>query len=359
MRTAAVIFSAVSACGRAYRFVVQMNVGAVFGVVLGKALVSMLNHLHLGYEGIYPVLSLAFAAFVYGVTGSVGGSGFLAVYIAGIIAGNSNFMHKRSQLQFFDGLAWLGQIAMFVTLGLLVFPSQLLPVIGSGVLVSLFVMIVARPVSVFVSLMHSTLHWREKTFVSWVGLRGSVPIILATFPLIAGLPDAHMIFNLVFFIVLTSALIQGWSIPAAARLLHVDAPAARKLHYPIESASVEGAETELVDLTVPFNAAVAGRALVDIGMPPDSLIVLIGLSDNFLVPGGGTVLEEGDTVLVLVTNESMPLVRSLFSAQKRTDDAEHAADSRALTGDCFADVIRVRSRAHVNQIVTAIRRSSV
>jgi len=297
-------------------FVVQMLLGAVFGVVMGKALVYTLNTLHLVYDGIYPVLTLAFAAFVYGAVASIGGSGFLAVYIVGIIAGNSNFMHKRSQLRFFDGLAWLSQIAMFVTLGLLVFPSQIVPVIGSGLLVSVFVMIVARPLSVFISLANSSLGWREKTFVSWVGLRGSVPIILATFPLIANVTDAQVIFNLVFFIVLTSALIQGWSLPVAARLLKVDTPTVRKPHYPIEAASVEGSSTELVDLTVPFNAAIAGLTLVEIGMPPDSLIVLIGRNDDYIVPSGSTVLQEGDTVLVLVNRENLPHVRSILSQQR-------------------------------------------
>ncbi|HLP17831.1 MAG TPA: potassium/proton antiporter [Bacteroidota bacterium] len=294
-------------------FFVQMMIGGIFGVMMGKALVFTLNHLHLKYEGIYPVLSLAFVAFVYGVTASLGGSGFLAVYLAGMIAGNSNFMHKRSQLRFFDGLAWLSQIAMFVTLGLLVFPSQILPVILSGMLVSAFVMVVARPFSVFISLFFSHLHWREKTFIAWVGLRGSVPIILATFPLIAGVPQAHPIFNIVFFIVLTSAMIQGWSIPIAARLLKVSAPPSRTPRYPIEPASVEGNDTELVDLIVPFNAQVVGRSLLEITMPSDSLIVLIGRGDGFLVPTGATILQEGDTVLVLVNRENLDRVRALFS----------------------------------------------
>lgn len=299
-------------------FVVQMVIGCIAGLLLGKALVFMLNHLHLGYEGIYPVLTLASAGFIYAATAVVGGSGFLAVYCAGIVVGNTNFMHKRSQLKFFDGLAWLSQIAMFVTLGLLVFPSQIVPILGSGLLVSLFVMLIARPLSVFISLVNAKLDWREKTFISWVGLRGSVPVILATFPLIAGVHEAHFLFNIVFFIVLTSALIQGWSIPAAARLLHVDAPAAVKPHYPIESASVEGSNTELVDLPVPFNAAVAGKTLVEIGMPSDSLIVLISRNDSFIIPSGGTVLQEGDTVLVLVNAENLQIVRTILSEQQRT-----------------------------------------
>lgn len=207
------------------QFFVQMAFGAASGIVLGKVLVFTLNHLDLRYAGLYPVLSLAFAAFIYAATSKIGGSGFLAVYCAGIVAGNADVMHKKRLLGFFDGLAWLSQIAMFVTLGLLVFPSHIIPVVVDGLLISFFLMLIARPVAVFFSLLYARIDWREKLFVSWVGLRGSVPIILATFPLIAGVPEAHSMFNIVFFIVLTSALVQGWSVPLIARVLSVDTAA--------------------------------------------------------------------------------------------------------------------------------------
>lgn len=293
-------------------FVVQMGLGAAFGLILGKALVFLLNRLRLVYEGIYPVFSLAFAAFVYSVTAVVGGSGFLAVYLAGLVAGNDEFVHKKTLVRFFDGLAWLSQIAMFLTLGLLVFPSRIVPVIVPGLLASLFLMVVARPLSVFVSLSIAKLRWREKALVSWVGLRGAVPIVLATFPLIARLPDAEMLFNLVFFIVLTSALLQGWSIPFAARSLRLDAPLERKGRYPIEFAPVEGVDTELVDLIIPYTSAAAGKSIVDLEMPPDSLIVLISRGNDFLVPSGGTVVQGGDTILVLVNTNNLPAVRAIL-----------------------------------------------
>lgn len=298
-------------------FFVQMGLGAVFGLALGKAMVLVINHLRVAYEGIYPVLSLAFAALIYGVTASIGGSGFLAVYVAGMVAGNSEFIQKKSLLRFFDGLAWLSQIAMFLTLGLLVYPSRIIPVIGVGLLVSGFLMFVARPLSVSLSLLLSKLTIREKSLVSWVGLRGAVPIILATFPLLARLPDAELIFYIVFFIVLTSALLQGWSIPFAARLLRLDAPLDRKRRYPIEFAPVEGVDTELVDLIVPYHSAVAGKSIIELGLPQDSLIVLVSRSDNFLVPSGGTMLQEGDTILVLVNKSNLPAVREILSEQKQ------------------------------------------
>jgi cell volume regulation protein A len=300
-------------------FVVQMVLGAVLGLALGKAMVFILNRLKLSYEGLYSVFVVAFAALIYGLTATLAGSGFLAVYLAGLAAGNAEFVQKRSLLRFFDGLAWLGQIAMFVTLGLLVFPSKIIPVIGVGILTSGFLMLVARPAGVFLSLAFARLGWREKALVSWVGLRGAVPIILATFPLLAGVPDAELIFHVVFFIVLTSAFFQGWSIPSVARLLRLDAPPGRKRRYPIEFAPVEGTDTDLVDLIVPIGSAAAGRSIVELGLPGDSLIVLINRDEDFIVPSGGTTLQEADTVLVLVNGANLPAVRTIFETRREPD----------------------------------------
>ncbi len=305
-------------------FVFQMTLGAVFGVVLGKAMVFLMNRLRLSYEGIYPVFALAFAGLIYGATATAGGSGFLAVYVAGIIAGHYEFVHKKSLLRFFDGLAWLSQIAMFLTLGLLVFPSHVIPVAGAGLLVSAFLMFVARPLSVFLSLMTARLRSVEKLFVSWVGLRGAVPIVLATFPLLAGLPDAGIIFNIVFFIVITSALLQGWSIPVVARHLGLEATTKTKRRYPIEFAPVEGVDTELVDLIVPYGSAVVGKSIIELALPQDSLLVLISRDDNFIVPSGGTVLQEGDTALVLVNKGTLPAIRSMFETYRGPDRPKEA-----------------------------------
>jgi len=298
----------------------QMVLGAGAGLGLGKSMVWLMNRLRLTYEGIYPVFSLAFAAFIYGATTTIGGSGFLAVYVAGLVAGNSEFVHKKGLLRFFDGLAWLSQITLFLTLGLLVFPSQIVPVIGIGLLISAFLMFVARPVSVLLALSLAKIRWREKLFVSWVGLRGAAPIVLATFPLLAGVPDAQLIFNIVFFIVLTSALLQGWSIPAVARFLRVDAPAEPKRRYPIEFAPVEGVDTELIDLIVPYGSAADGRSIIDLHLPAGTLVVLISRNDEFIVPSGGTELREGDTVLALVTKTTMPVVRSILERSRSAEE---------------------------------------
>jgi potassium/hydrogen antiporter len=226
-----------SATGLIVLFFQQMLIGAVMGYAMGHIMYRLVNNLKLGYEGLYPVLTLALACLTYGLTAVIGGSGFLAAYLAGIVLGNQEFAQKRSLLEFHDGLAWLMQIAMFLTLGLLVFPSRLIPLWGQALLTALVLMFVARPISVFLSLVPARLERREKVFVSWVGLRGAAPIILATFPFLAGIPEASMIFHVVFFVVLTSVLLQGVSLPYVAKWLGVDAPSAD----PGESSGVEQA----------------------------------------------------------------------------------------------------------------------
>ena len=199
----------------------QLVVGSVLGYGFGLGSVWVINHLRLGTQGLYPVATLALALLTFGVTGIFGGNGFLAVYIAGLAIGNRRLVNKEIILSFHDGLAWLMQITMFLVLGLLVFPSRLLPIAGVAVAMSLFLMFVARPLSVFLSLAFTRVSFREKLFISWVGLRGSVPIILATFPLMAGIAQADRVFNVVFFLVLTSVLIQGLSLAPVARWLHL------------------------------------------------------------------------------------------------------------------------------------------
>ena len=296
-------------------FLFQMGVGSVIGLGFGKVVALLLNRMKFSYEGFYPVFSLAFSVFIYAITTAVGGSGFLAVYLAGIVIGNSEIVHKKNLFRFFDGLAWLSQIGMFLTLGLLVFPSHLVPVIGIGLMVSTFLLLIARPLSVYISLALSNYQWREKAMVSWVGLRGAVPIILATFPLLANVPNAELIFNLVFFIVLTSTLLQGWSIPIVAKSMKVNIPVKQKRWYPIEFESRTGMDTELIELIVPYHSIAVGKSLVELGLPNDSLIVLVVRNDNYLVPSGGTVLEAGDTLLALVNKDNLDQVRTILAEQ--------------------------------------------
>jgi cell volume regulation protein A len=290
-------------------FIMQMVLGGAAGYVLGLGMRYMINKSNLAYDGLYPVLSIALVLLVYSVTDLIGGNGFLAVYLAGLVIGNTYLIHRRSLMRFHDGLAWLMQIVMFVTLGLLVFPSHLMPVVGAGLIISAFLMFVARPISVLLALLPFRQSLRKIAMVGWVGLRGAVPIILATFPLIAGVERAETIFNLVFFIVLTSVLVQGSTIPLVARWLHVAAPARLRPRSPLELETVNGVRGELIELELPENSPAVGRRLVDLRLPRGALLVLIGRDESFLIPSGSTVLEKGDILHLLADQESLAHVR--------------------------------------------------
>ena len=290
----------------------QMVLGIVIGFIMGKAIVFTVNRLRLNFEGLYPVLTLALVIFTYGLTASIGGSGFLAVYIAGLILGGSDFIHKQSLTRFHDGLAWLMQITMFLILGLLVFPSRLLPIIVSGILISFFLIFIARPIGVFLSLPFGKINFKEKTFISWVGLRGAVPIILATFPLLAGVPKADILFNIVFFIVITSVLIQGTTIPLAAKLLGVDAPETKTKTEHVEFEFHYDENSQKIELVIPQNSEAIGKQLVELGLPESAIIILIKREDKSIVPRGGTIIEPQDKLLILAENDDLPKIKSIF-----------------------------------------------
>lgn len=295
-------------------FLRQMVVGAAVGWGLGRLLVVVINRIHLNYDGLYPVFTLAAVAVVYGVTDWLGGNGFLAVYLVGLVMGNHHFIHKRSITRFHDGVAWLMQITMFLALGLLVFPSELAPVAWTGLLLALVLMFVARPLAVFATLWFTGLPRREVGLVAWVGLRGAVPIILATYPLVMGVPDASLIFNVVFFIVLTSVLLQGPSIPFVARMLGVDVPLARPLRYPLEFEQTADLDSDLVEVVVPAGSSVVGRRILEIGLPEGALVVLISRGGTFVVPRGSTIMLDGDRLLMLADDASLAQVRALVRA---------------------------------------------
>ena len=300
-----VIFTGVVATGQSFginfvlMFFQQMGLGALTGYFAGKGLIWLLKRVNFEYEGLYPVLTIAAISMLYGMTAYVGGSGFLAVYMAGLILGKEDFARKRTLTHFHEGIAWLMQIAMFLTLGLLVFPSQLIQITVIGLLISLVLIFVARPVSVFVSLIFNKIGFKEKVLISWVGLRGAVPVILATFPLLADVGKAHTIFNIVFFVVLTSTLIQGPSIPYMAKWLRLDAPHVEKPRMPIELERSEKMQSDLLDILIPKGSAVIGKQLKEIDMPEGALIILINRNDQFFVPAGSTVLHEADMLLAL------------------------------------------------------------
>jgi cell volume regulation protein A len=205
-------------------FVVQMSLGAGIGLACGWLLPEVLKRSHYRHGGLAFVISLAGALIAYGLAQVLGGNGFLAAYVAGLVAGNRTYTAKRVVSTFQDGLAWLAQVVMFLTLGLLVTPSNLIDVVAPGIAITAVLMLIARPLSVFLCLApFRQFDRRAKLFISWAGLRGAVPIVLATFPIVAGVPGAFAIFNIVFFVVLLSSLVQGPTMKWMAQRLGIDA----------------------------------------------------------------------------------------------------------------------------------------
>lgn len=296
------------------KFFRGMALGGLAGYIFGKGMVYIINKIKLDVDGLYPVLILSLMFFTYSSTDAIGGNGFLSVYIAGLILGNSNFLHKKSLIRFYDGQAWLMQIVMFITLGLLVFPHEILPVVWSGVLISLFLIFVARPLAVLIALsFFRSLNIRKKFFLSWVGLRGAVPIIFATYPLLAGIPVAKDIFNLVFFISVSSVLLQGTSLPIVAQWLHVRVPESIKRKFPLDFELKDDFSSELVELDIPETSPTIGKAVMELDLPKTALIVLIHRDGKYITANGQTTIMSRDHLLVMAdTKDTVSEVRDTF-----------------------------------------------
>ena len=285
-------------------FVMQMGIGFLIGWVMSRLSLFLINRLKLGYQGLYPVLAFALVFLTFGITTLLEGSGFLAVYILGLLLGRAEFLHKRSLLRFFDGNAWLAQITLFITLGLLVFPSHILPVVLPGMLIAFCLMFIVRPLAVFVSLIPFRYSLREKIYISWVGLRGAVPIVLATFPLVAGIESADLIFNLVFFIVITSVLLQGTSLVPVSRWLKVDEPLHPESPLPLEIVSDEKITGKLREIKIAPDSPACGKAIYELKLPPSYFIILISRAGVYLQANGSTVIQPGD-VLISLSEEAV------------------------------------------------------
>lgn len=290
---------------------VQLVLGAAIGYAAGRAALWVLNRVRLDSDGLYPVLTTAVVLLTYSGASLLQGSGFLAVYLAGIVLGNGEFVHRRSLQRFHDSLALLMQIVMFLVLGLLVFPHQLLPVIPEGLLLAGFLMLVARPAAVLIALANAQLRFRQKLLIGWVGLRGAVPVILATFPLLAGLDVARLFFNVVFFIVITSILLQGTTIPWMTRLLRLEAPFPRRKQYPLEFVPATRTTSGLIEVELPAGSPAAGKRILDLNLPRTALVILIARGDDFLAPRGDTRLAAGDALTILAEK---PAREDLFRA---------------------------------------------
>ena len=294
-------------------FLMQMGIGAAVGLGVGWGAVGLLNRIRLQASGMYPVLVTACGLLAFGLAANLGGSGFLAIFIAGTVVGNSHFAFKRSVFLFHDGMAWLAQITMFVVLGLLIDPIALLDVWIQGLLIALVLMFVARPLAVVPVMLLFGFSKRDTTLVSWVGLRGSVPIVLAIFPLLFELPGAPVIFNAVFFVVLISAILQGSTLATVARRLGLaEAPPAQPAAT-LEITSLGNVNADIVEYTLGRDSRAVGRRLSRMALPEDTVIAMITRGEEVMPPRGSTVLRANDHLFAVLRPITRPFVDRTFS----------------------------------------------
>ena len=296
-------------------FVVGMTLGVVAGYAFGRLAVWTINRINIENQSLYAVLLLAFVFLTFSVTDLIRGNGYLAVYVAGLVVGNYPIVHKKTLGTFFDGFTWLFQVILFVTLGLLVNIDELLQpeVLLLGGLTGLFMILVARPAAVFLSLLpFRKFTTRARLYVSWVGLRGAVPIIFATYPVVAGVEDSSLLFNIVFFVTLLSLVVQGTTVSLMAEWLGLAYPERERIfNDEVMNRMLDDATTEL---TVTEAMLESGHHLRDIVLPAATLVVMVARDGTFFVPKGNSVLRVGDKLLVVTENKSE--VKSVVQPQE-------------------------------------------
>ena len=298
-------------------FVRQLGIGAVVGFGVGWLAVQAFRRARLDTPGLYPVASLAAAALAYGAAASIEGSGFLAVYLAGLALGSANIPAKQTITTFHVGLAWVAQLTMFLALGLLIFPSDVLDEVVEGTLLALVVTFVARPIATFAATAFERFTLAERVVLGWAGLRGAVPIVLALFPVNAGVTGSVDFLNVVFFAVLLSTLLQGTTFePLARRLgLTTDEPA---LPSPIaETGTIRRLGAEVVEYPVHDDDAIVGLRTRELELPREALVSVIVREGEALLPRGSTRIAGGDRLHVLVRQEAAPEVRDLLARWRR------------------------------------------
>jgi cell volume regulation protein A len=304
-----------------FLFVQQMGLGLAFGLGGGRLLEMLLNRLELS-ESLYPLLALSGGMLIFGGTALLGGSGFLAAYMAGLVMGNRPLRAFASVRRFHDGMAWLAQIGMFLILGLLATPSRLVPLAIPGLLISLVLIVVARPLAVVLSLTPFRFQWREQAYIAWVGLRGSVPMVLATFPLIAGLPHAQTFFDVAFFIVLVSLLVQGWTVAAAARLLDLQMPQTGTRVRRFDLDLPGGPGHEIVSYRIGSSSALVGVKTKALPLKDISRIVSVARHGKLLHYRDWGALQVGDYISLLAAQAELPLLDEVFSMRKSAGNSQ-------------------------------------
>src|SRR5574344_2124928 len=289
----------------------QLIIGGSMGFILEKIIVWVINRLKIDNTSLYPILVLTCCIFIFSSTYFLKGNSYLAVYIGGLIIGNKKFVHKRSTLKFFDGLSWLSQLLMFLTLGLLVNPRELIEIAIPGLIISFLMIFITRPASVFICLLpFRKMPLRDKSFVSWVGLRGAVPIIFAILTLAADVPHARLIFNIVFFCTLVSLILQGTSLPLMAKLLGV-AEAPKSLNSPkhFDIDLPEEIKSVATEMSITESMLANGNKLMDLGMPEKTLVIMVKRGEVYFVPTGKSIIKAGDRLL-LITDHDQALAES-------------------------------------------------
>ena len=284
---------------------IQLAVGAVAGYLLGRLSVLIINRIRMDNISLYPVLLLIAGIFIFSSTYYLKGNGYLAVYIAGLVIGNSKFAHKRTSMNFMDGFAWMSQILLFLTLGLLVNPSELVPILIPGIIIALFMIFVARPLTVFLCLIpFKKISLRDKTYISWVGLRGAVPIIFAILPLAADVPGARTVFNTVFVITIVSLLYQGTSLPIVAKWLSLaEKPNQYRSFEDFDVEFSEEIKSAMTEIIITEETLKHGKNLMEMSLPDKTLAVMVKRENKFFVPTGQTELHMGDKLLVISDDE--------------------------------------------------------
>ncbi len=286
----------------AMKIIAQLAVGALLGYLSGRALVWIVNHINLPNPSLYPVLVLSMILIIFTLTDLLHGNGYLAVYVAGLVAGNSRLSYRQETDTFMQGLTWLLQIVMFLTLGLLVNPSQMVRVLLVAVAIGLFMMFVARPIAVFLCLQPFRVPVKAKLFLSWVGLRGAVPIIFATYPVIAGIEDADFLFDVVFVITLLSLSLQGTTITACARWLGLATQEPKTGNeFGVELPDKLG--SRLSEMTLSEADLASGNYLSDMHFPEGTLVMMVKRGNSFIVPNGRLELRKGDVLLTIESDE--------------------------------------------------------
>lgn len=286
--------------------VAQMVIGAGLGIMLGQLSVRLFNKLQIGAD-MFPILVITTCIFIFSFTYFMKGNGYLAVYLGGLVVGNAKYPNKRLARNFFDGLAWLSQLLMFLVLGLLVNPHELLPVLLPGLIISVLMIFFSRPLTVFLSLAPiKGISTKSKLFVSWVGLKGAVPIIFAIYVLAADIPYSREIFNTVFLCTLVSLLVQGTTLPTLAKWLGLSEHSEERLK--VENFDVDFAEeikSTMSEIKITTEILSHGSYLKDLAMPDKTLAIMVKRDDKFFVPTGRTRLKEGDSLLIISDDQQL------------------------------------------------------